>query len=165
MNKVLTSIALLLAVCLNVQCQKTEIHKNDGTTVEIPTSEIDSITFSMTNPFNFETRTVKLNSGYDMPIIGIGTFYLSTAQAEESVYNALKVGMRLIDTADIYGNEVEIPEFALGDEYANIAAHIMHHETTGAPVQSMVTPEENIKVMKLLETVERSAYSGNSEAL
>ena len=25
--------------------------------------------------------------------------------------------------------------------------------------------EENIKVMKLLETVERSAYSGNSEAL
>ena len=66
---------------------------------------------------------------------------------------------------DIYGNEVEIPEFALGDEYTNIAAHIMHHETTGAPVQSMVTPEENIKVMKLLETVERSAYSGNSEAL
>ena len=43
-----------------------------------------------------------------MPIIGIGTFYLSTAQAEESVYNALKVGMRLIDTADIYGNEVGV---------------------------------------------------------
>ncbi|MBR6715858.1 MAG: hypothetical protein IKI83_05365 [Prevotella sp.] len=58
----------------------------------------------MTNPFNFETRTVKLNSDYEMPIIGIGTFYLSTTQAEESVYNALKVGMRLIDTADIYGS-------------------------------------------------------------
>ena len=43
-----------------------------------------------------------------MPVIGIGTFYLSTAQAEESVYNALKVGMRLIDTADIYGNEVGV---------------------------------------------------------
>jgi len=62
----------------------------------------------MTNPFNFETRTVKLNSGYEMPIIGIGTYYLSTSQAEESVYNALKVGMRLIDTADIYGNEVGV---------------------------------------------------------
>ena len=95
-------------ICLNVQCQKAEIHKTDGTTVEIPTSEIDSITFSMTNPFNFETRTVRLNSGYDMPILGIGTYLLSTAQAEESVYNALKVGMRLIDTADIYGNEVGV---------------------------------------------------------
>ena len=65
-------------------------------------------TEDMTNPFNFETKTVKLNSGWEMPIIGIGTYLLSTAQAEESVYNALKVGMRLIDTADIYGNEVGV---------------------------------------------------------
>lgn len=63
---------------------------------------------SIVNPFNFETRTVMLNSGYEMPIIGIGTFRLSTSQAEESVYNALKVGMRLIDCADIYGNEVGV---------------------------------------------------------
>ncbi|MDE5676118.1 MAG: aldo/keto reductase [Muribaculaceae bacterium] len=58
--------------------------------------------------FNFDTRTVTLNSGYEMPIIGIGTYLLNNAQAEESVYNALKVGMRLIDTADIYGNEVGV---------------------------------------------------------
>ena len=109
MRKVLASIVLLcMAACLNAQCQKAEVHKNDGTTVEIPVEDIDSITFSMTNPFNFEIRTVKLNSGYEMPIIGIGTYLLSTAQAEESVYNALKVGMRLIDTADIYGNEVGV---------------------------------------------------------
>lgn len=42
------------------------------------------------------------------PIIDIGTYLLSTAQAEESVYNTLKVGMQLIDTADIYGNEVGV---------------------------------------------------------
>ena len=77
--KHLTLLAVFALAYLNAQCQKVEVHKNDGTTVEIPTSEIDSITFSMTNPFNFETRTVRLNSGYDMPIIGIGTFYLSTA--------------------------------------------------------------------------------------
>ena len=65
-------------------------------------------TKDMTNAFNFETKTVKLNSGWEMPIIGLGTYLLSTAQAEESVYNALKVGMRLIDTADIYGNEVGV---------------------------------------------------------
>lgn len=63
---------------------------------------------SKVNPFNFKTRTVLLNSGYQMPIIGIGTFRLSTTQAEESVYNALKTGMRLIDTADIYGNETGV---------------------------------------------------------
>lgn len=93
---------------MSVQCQKVEIHESNGKTTEIPVDEIDSITFTMTNPFNFETRTVKLNSGYEMPIIGIGTYYLSNSQAEESVYNALKVGMRLIDTADIYGNEVGV---------------------------------------------------------
>lgn len=63
---------------------------------------------STVNPFNFETRTVKLNSGYEMPIFGIGTYTLSSAQAEASVYNALKIGIRLFDTADIYGNETGV---------------------------------------------------------
>lgn len=57
------------------------------------------------NPFDFDRKLVLLNSGHEMPIIGIGTYMLSISQAEESVYNALRIGMRLIDTADIYGNE------------------------------------------------------------
>ena len=55
--------------------------------------------------FDFEKRTVLLNSGYEMPIIGLGTWTLSDDQAENSVYHALKSGMRLIDTARYYGNE------------------------------------------------------------
>lgn len=55
--------------------------------------------------FDLTRGTVKLNSGYDMPVLGIGTFRLSQQQAENSVYWALKAGMRLIDTARIYGNE------------------------------------------------------------
>lgn len=43
-----------------------------------------------------------------MPIIGLGTWTLSDEEAEESVYQALKVGMRLIDTARYYGNEVGV---------------------------------------------------------
>lgn len=58
--------------------------------------------------FDFEKKTVKLNSGYEMPIIGLGTWTLSDEEAEESVYQALKVGMRLIDTARYYGNEVGV---------------------------------------------------------
>ena len=55
--------------------------------------------------FDFENKTVKLNSGYEMPILGIGMFSLSDSEAENSTYWALKNGFRLIDTARIYGNE------------------------------------------------------------
>ncbi len=63
------------------------------------------MSFSETNKFDFKKRTVKLNNGIEMPIIGIGVFMLTPEQAENSVYNALKDGYRLIDTAHIYGNE------------------------------------------------------------
>ncbi|HNZ98644.1 aldo/keto reductase [Ruminococcus sp.] len=55
--------------------------------------------------FDFDTKTVTLNSGYEMPILGIGCFSLSDEEAENSVYWALSDGYRLIDTARIYGNE------------------------------------------------------------
>ena len=58
--------------------------------------------------FDIERGTVMLNSGYEMPILGIGTYMLSTSQAEDSVYWALRDGYRLIDTARIYGNEVGV---------------------------------------------------------
>ena len=61
--------------------------------------------FAQAPAFDLKKGTVKLNSGHEMPILGIGTFQLSNSQAENSVYWALKTGMRLIDTARIYGNE------------------------------------------------------------
>ena len=74
-----------------------------------------SIRFSLTPPaqpepigFSFETHTVKLNSGYEMPIIGLGTWTLDNDEAETSVYAALQCGIRLIDTARYYGNEVGV---------------------------------------------------------
>ena len=73
-----------------------------------------TITFSLrgeassSQVFNFESRTVLLNSGYEMPIIGLGTWTLNDDEAENSVYHALKSGMRLIDTARYYGNEVGV---------------------------------------------------------
>lgn len=50
-------------------------------------------------------KTVKLNNGIEMPAIGLGTFMMKPAEAEEAVYNALKCGYRLIDTANAYMNE------------------------------------------------------------
>ncbi len=57
--------------------------------------------------------TVKLNSGYEMPLLGLGTWALSGKTAEDAVYTALKAGYRLIDTAKYYGNEAEVGK-ALG---------------------------------------------------
>lgn len=74
-----------------------------------------SVTFSLrkngeepVGVFDFATRTVLLNSGYRMPVIGLGTWTLNDDTAENAVYHALKTGMRLIDTARYYGNEVGV---------------------------------------------------------
>ena len=44
----------------------------------------------------------------NMPNIGAGTFRLQGRQAIDSVGNALDLGYRHIDTAQIYGNEAEV---------------------------------------------------------
>lgn len=48
---------------------------------------------------------VNLNNGQRCPVVGIGTFMLSPAQAENSVREALKMGYSLVDTANAYVNE------------------------------------------------------------
>ena len=48
---------------------------------------------------------MELNNGLKCPVIGIGTFMLSPAQAENSVREALKMGYSLVDTANAYVNE------------------------------------------------------------
>ncbi len=58
--------------------------------------------------FDFEAEKVLLNSGWEMPIIGTGTWTLSDEEAENSTYYALKSGMRLIDTARYYQNETGV---------------------------------------------------------
>ena len=58
--------------------------------------------------FNFETKSVKLNSGYVMPINGLGTYSLTGDTCYNAVTSALNAGVRLIDTAYMYGNEEEI---------------------------------------------------------
>ena len=50
-------------------------------------------------------ETIKLNNHLDCPVLGIGTFMLSPADAENSVREALKMGYSLIDTANAYVNE------------------------------------------------------------
>ena len=58
--------------------------------------------------FDFNTKTVTLNSGYTMPINGIGTYSLHGDECINSVTEALNRGVRLIDTAHAYDNEESV---------------------------------------------------------
>ena len=60
--------------------------------------------------FDFDTRTVLLNSGYRMPIHGLGTYALDHDTCVSSVKALLANGGRLIDTAYMYGNEEAVGE-------------------------------------------------------
>jgi diketogulonate reductase-like aldo/keto reductase len=53
-------------------------------------------------------KTIRLNNNIEMPAVGLGTFMMSPADAEEAVYNALNSGYRLIDTANAYLNECAV---------------------------------------------------------
>ncbi|TCD53556.1 aldo/keto reductase [Alloscardovia theropitheci] len=48
---------------------------------------------------------IKLNSGYEMPILGFGTYQIPPSDTKRSVENAIEVGYRHIDTAQVYRNE------------------------------------------------------------
>jgi 2,5-diketo-D-gluconate reductase A len=50
--------------------------------------------------------SVTLNNGVEMPLLGFGVYQVNDAEeCERSVYEAIRTGYRLIDTAAAYGNE------------------------------------------------------------
>lgn len=70
--------------------------------------KIKPVSTAKIGEFNFETHKVMLNSGYEMPINGLGTYSLHGEECINSVKAALKSNVRLIDTASAYGNEAEV---------------------------------------------------------
>ncbi|MCR0202043.1 MAG: aldo/keto reductase [[Clostridium] innocuum] len=58
--------------------------------------------------FDIDKKTVTLNSGYEMPLNGLGTYSLKDEICVQSVSSALASGVRLIDTAHAYDNEEAI---------------------------------------------------------
>lgn len=111
-----------LAACGNAAPDHTEVQPDSDATItdtiessETETEETENAPESEGEEaanieFDLETGTVMLNNGVEMPILGIGTFSLSNAQASDSVYWALRDGYRLIDTARIYGDEEGVGE-------------------------------------------------------
>lgn len=55
------------------------------------------------------TTTLRLHTGREMPVLGLGTWEL-TRDTAETVAEAIRLGYRMIDTADDYGSQPGIGE-------------------------------------------------------
>lgn len=58
-------------------------------------------------PLSTDTK-FKLNSGYEIPAIGLGTWLSKPNEVEQAVKTALECGYRHVDAAAIYQNEEEV---------------------------------------------------------
>ncbi|MDD4994276.1 MAG: aldo/keto reductase [Paludibacter sp.] len=55
-------------------------------------------------------KTITLNNGVKMPMLGFGTLTLKGVEGARCVADAISAGYRLLDTAMIYGNELAVGE-------------------------------------------------------
>ncbi len=110
--------------------------------LDLPKSEGDSAV----GAFNFERKTVTLNSGYEMPLNGLGTYSLHGETCVHSVKSALASGVRLIDTASAYGNEEEVGQ-AIREamEELGIQREEIFVTTKIYPGSEMADPERSIQ--------------------
>jgi len=53
---------------------------------------------------------ITLNNGVEIPQLGFGVFQIPPAETKKATLDALEVGYRHIDTAEMYGNEKEVGE-------------------------------------------------------
>lgn len=120
-----------------------------GTSKETMKEWIDTLNLPKNeNPggFDFETGTITLNSGYVMPINGLGTYSLHSDTCIDAVKSALKNGVRLIDTASAYGNEAEVGQAIREamEEYG-ISREEIFVITKIYPGSEMANPERSIQ--------------------
>jgi 2,5-diketo-D-gluconate reductase A len=54
--------------------------------------------------------TIALNDGHEIPQLGFGVFQIPPDETEQAVREALAVGYRHVDTAEMYGNERGVGE-------------------------------------------------------
>ena len=109
-NKKLNYIMICILIIELISCSK--LFSSNQTNEINQKSEVKNNMENIKNydSFNLQTKTVRLNGGYDMPIVGIGTYSLTGNTCVNSIVTAIQNGYRLIDTAYMYHNEREVGE-------------------------------------------------------
>ncbi len=103
------------------------------------------ITFQLTDgegntgPFDLAAGQVTLNSGYVMPINGLGTYSLHGDECVNAVKAALKSGVRLFDTASAYRKEKEVGQ-AIREGMEELEEFLPQVTVTPALVQNEIHP-------------------------
>ena len=128
------------------ESQLREVLKAGGSNISVTFSLNDPTRGSKVRAFDFETKTVTLNSGYEMPLNGLGTYSLHGDTCVNSVKSALASGVRLIDTASAYGNEKEVGQ-AIREamEELSISREEIFVTTKIYPGSEMANPEQTIQ--------------------
>lgn len=122
MKKVFSALLTLFLIMVLSSCTampKESVTETSGssetqTTTSAKETDITQTTVqeegAKVGEFDFKTKTVMLNSGYKMPVMGLGTYSLDQDTCVNSVKALLGSGGRLIDTAYMYGNEEAVGE-------------------------------------------------------
>jgi 2,5-diketo-D-gluconate reductase A len=94
--------------------------------------------------------TVKLNNGVDIPQLGLGVFQIPPQDTRAATLEALKVGYRHIDTAEMYGNEREVGEGIRdsGIDRAEVFVTSKLNNGFHAPEKALAAFDRSLEVMK-----------------
>jgi diketogulonate reductase-like aldo/keto reductase len=95
-----------------------------------------------------QTVTVK---GIEIPVLGLGTWPMSGASCVRAVTEALKLGYRHVDTAQMYGNEAEVGEglraSGLRRDEVFVTTKVQRHLTSAKAMPKSV--EESVRALGL----------------
>lgn len=108
--------------------------------LDLNLAPVNTGSFDLSKGENGKAPTIRLSSGYDMPILGLGTYSLHGDVCINSVKTAIASGFRKFDTASIYGNEEEVGQ---GIRESGIARENVFVATKLYPNQ-YAAPEEAI---------------------
>ena len=72
--------------------------------------------------------TLELSNGYQIPQLGFGTYKISAEDCVDTVKYALDLGIRHIDTAQMYHNEAEVGR-AIEESGNSPRGNLPHHQT------------------------------------
>ncbi len=87
---------------------------------------------------------ITLNDGNTIPQLGFGVFQIEPENTVEAVSEALEIGYRHIDTAEMYGNEREVGE-------AIRASGLEPGDVVGAIVENSHLDGEDVRNVRMLE--------------
>jgi 2,5-diketo-D-gluconate reductase A len=95
--------------------------------------------------------SIKLNNGVDIPQLGFGVFQIEPKDTRAATLEALRVGYRHIDTAEMYGNEAEVAEGLRDSGLDRAQVFVTSKLNNGfhAPDKALEAFDRSLAVMKL----------------